>query len=303
MMGASDNQAWNAFWAAESRRGGGCLPDAWQGIDKVQGEAWAKFANGLPAAARILDLGTGDGRVLAVLRSRSPRFRLEGIDLAAKLPLPPEGTRIRGGVSMEDLPFEDSSFDAVTAQFAFEYGDIVAVAAEIGRVLKPDGRVGLISHRGDGPILAHNRARRDAIRWAIDEEALIDKAKNSLGLRALGQTGVAPALAQAPAEGARRFGPRSAAWEIAEAVRQTLLLGMRDDPRHVADTLDRIAFQARNEIGRIASLEAACRTADDENAMAKAFGAASLEAEGCFDLAEPGRSPFAHFRRLRKPSA
>lgn len=293
-------KAWSAFWAGERRKGGGCLPDAWQGIDRVQAETWRRFADGLPDKARILDLGTGDARVLATLKAVSPRFRLQGVDLAPELPDPPQGIRTRGGVAMEDLPFDDDSFDAVTAQFAFEYGDPARVAAEIARVLAPGGKVGLITHRGDGPILAHNIARRDAIRWAIDEQELVEKGKKSLALRALGQVGVPPALTAAPGEGARKFGPRSAAWEIAEAVRQTLAMGARDHPANVSATLDRIAAQARNEVGRIDSLEAACHAADDAALMERAFAEAGLVQRDVEELAEPGRPPFGHFRILTR---
>ena len=233
-----------------------------------------------------------------MLRSHSSRFTLQGVDLAPELPDPPPGTRTRGGVAMEDLPFADDSFDGVTAQFAFEYGDPGEVAAEIARVLSSEGKVGLITHRGDGPILAHNLARREAIRWAIEGQKLIEKAKRSLALRALGQVGVPPALAASPRAGAKRFGQHSAAWEIAEAVRQTLAMGARAHPADVAATLDRLAIQARNELGRIASLENACRTADDTATLEAAFAAAGLEQCEIRDLAEPGRPPFAHFRLL-----
>jgi SAM-dependent methyltransferase len=298
MSRAQEAKAWSAFWASERRKGGGCLPSAWQGIDRIQVQAWQRFAEDLRVTAKVLDLGTGDARVLATLKALSPRYKLQGVDLAPALPDPPQGIRTRGGVAMEDLPFSDESFDAVTAQFAYEYGDPARVAAEIARVLKPGGKVGLITHRGDGPILAHNLVRRDAIRWAIEEQELVEKGKKSLALRALGQIGVPPALAAAPNEGARRFGPQSAAWEIAEAVRQTLAMGARDHPANVSATLDRIAHQAHNELGRIDSLEMACRTADDAVALNAAFAAAGLDQREIVDLAEPGRPPFAHFRTL-----
>ncbi len=294
-----ETEAWNAFWVSESKRGGGCLPDAWQGIDRIQREVWRIFASGLPRKAKILDLGTGDGRVLAALQAAARGFHLEGVDLAQQLPEAPRGTRTRGGVAMENLPFPDASFDAVTAQFAFEYGDIGVVAREIARVLKAGGKAGLMTHRGDGPILAHNLARRDAIAWAIDDEALVEKAKKSLALRALGHLGAPPALTAAPAHGAQKFGEQSAAWEIAEAVRQTLVMGARDHPANVAATLDRIAGQARNELGRIASLEKACRKADSEDGLAEAFYNAGLTQTAINELAEPGEPAFAQFRVLK----
>ena len=60
---------------------------------------------------------------------------------------------------MEDLPFEDDSFDGAVSQFGFEYGDVVAGAAEMLRVVKKDGVIALMVHRGDGPIHGRDRDR------------------------------------------------------------------------------------------------------------------------------------------------
>ena len=234
-----------------------------------------------------------------MLRRVSPQLELIGVDLARTLPEPPEGTSTQGGVPMESLPFEDDSFTAVTAQFAVEYGDVTKIAPEIARVSQDGALVGLITHRGDGPILAHNVERRDAIRWAIDEEKLVEVARKSLALRYFGLHGAAPGIARAPAEGARRFGPRSAAWEIAEAIRQTVEMGARSDPAVVAATLGQIETQARNELGRIDSLERACGTFADEQAVEGLFAESGLELIETRDLSEAGAPPFAHFRLLR----
>lgn len=61
---------------------------------------------------------------------------------------------------MESLPFRDGEFAAVISQLGFEYGEVAKVAAEAARVLAPAGKVGLMVHRGDGPILEHSLARR-----------------------------------------------------------------------------------------------------------------------------------------------
>lgn len=298
MKPVDHHSAWKDFWANQRPEGGGCLPQAWQGIDAVQRTAWQEIARVLPRNARVLDLATGDGRVLAAMGAVRNDLKLQGIDLAPKLPAAPRGVAIKGGVAMEMLPFPDRAFDAVTSQFGYEYGDAGKIALEIARVLKPASRAALICHRGDGPILAHNLARRDAIRWAIEEMELVAKAKRSLSLRVLGATMIPPVFAQAPHDGARQFGQGSAAWEIAEAVRQTLVLGARDHPASVAQLLDKIAEQARNEMGRIASLQTACATADDTNTLGHAFAEAGLKVERKIALSEAGKAPFADLRIL-----
>lgn len=297
-------RAWGEFWrrdAKAGRRGAGCLPERWEGIGRAQRTVWTEFAAKLPRGARVIDLATGDGRVMAWLHRARRDLKLIGTDLAPDLPEPPRGAKVRPGVAMEALPFPQARFDAATSQFGFEYGDVAAVAAEIARVVRPGGLIGLLSHRGDGPILAHNLCRRDAIRWAIEEQDLVGIAKRSLGLRASG-IGVVPSLiTAAPAEGARLFGDESAAWEIAEAARQSLVLGMRDSAPAVAGLLDEIAARADNELMRIASLGEACAQADDTAGLARAFAAAGLEPLEAVSVAEGASTrAFADFRVLRR---
>lgn len=295
-------KAWGDFWARNQAGSdaGGCLPQRWSGIEERQKAAWAGFAKQLPKGARLLDLATGDGRVMRWLLAGRRDLKLTGCDLASQLPAPPKGTKVRAGVRMEDLPFGDGQFSAVVSQFGFEYGDTEQSAAEVARVTQRDGWVGLMTHRMDGPILAHNRERRAAIAWAIEEQRLIEKGKGSLQMRGLGGSVVPPLLAQAPAAGAAKFGAQSAAWEIAEAVCQTLVMGAGDHPGRVAATLEEIGKQAANEIGRIASLEAACASAAslDFEPTLKTHG---LELQSCEPVFEPDSDrAFADMRIYRR---
>ncbi|VVT13810.1 class I SAM-dependent methyltransferase [Erythrobacter sp. EC-HK427] len=306
----SSHTAWNAFWAQNAASpagsGGGCLPAASPGIDRVQAKAWASFAAKLPRAARVLDLATGDGRVMQRLLDARRDLKPVGIDLATTLPPAPRGTKLRGGVLMHDLPFPDGSFAAVTSQFGFEYGDMQAIAAEIARVLRPGGWLGLITHRIDGPILSHNLRRREQIDWAVAAQDLPGKAKNSLRLRAIGVGSLPEELATAPERGAREFGPQSAAWEIAEAIRQTLVHGKNEPPMQTAAVIDRIVAQAQNELGRIASLEAAAQAAGTGEPVAAVLTAAGLRpiaSEMLHDAGPTGAgAPFATFLTFQKPA-
>ncbi|MCP5384292.1 MAG: methyltransferase domain-containing protein [Sphingomonadaceae bacterium] len=295
------SRSWGDFWAANAASGGGgCLPSAWQAIDAAQRKVWKRAAQHLPRKARMLDLATGDGRVMAAILAERPDVKATGVDLAPVLPPPPTGTKVRAGVAMEDLPFHDNSYAAVTSQFGFEYGQADRVAAETARVLQPDGKVFLLTHRIDGPILAHNLARRRQIIWAIEEEDLIGVAKRSLALRSSNLTALPQKILQAPEQGARRFGPRSAAWEIAEAVRQTMDLGRTDKPSSVAHLLDTIREKARNELGRIASLDAACQTTANTRQFEDDLAKGGLEQVSIKPVSEDGSGvPFADFRILR----
>lgn len=100
---------------------------------------------GLPDQA-ILDLGTGTG-VLA------RQFALQGslvsgIDIAAGQIEQAQRLSIEQGVEIdfrvgpvEELPFPDASFDAVTANQCFHYFDHARLLPELRRVLRPGGLV------------------------------------------------------------------------------------------------------------------------------------------------------------------
>lgn len=301
-MSKGSERAWGDFWAQQKgQASGGCLPEGWRGIDAVQQNAWRDFARHLPRSCRLLDLATGDGRVMRWLMRWRPDLKPVGLDLAPTLPFPPKGAKVKCGVAMESLPFLDARFNAVVSQFGFEYGMVEDVAKEIARVLSCDGIVGLMTHRIDGPILAHNLKRSKQIEWALVEQDLVAIAKRSLALRASGIMAVPDRISRAVDEGARLFGPQSAAWEIAEAIRQTLVLGARDHPTNVAATLDTIVERAANEIGRIQSLAKACGTAADVVRLAQAFSAAGLMQTAITPLAEAEDAPaFADFRVLHR---
>ncbi|RIV89048.1 class I SAM-dependent methyltransferase [Aurantiacibacter zhengii] len=309
-MGNGDiNQAWDTFWERERRKGtkaartdaGRGMPESWNRIERQRERVWKDFARTLPKGARILDLGTGDGHVMAHLLRARRDLKLLGIDRAGALPDPPRGAKVRGGVMMEDLPLPDGRFAAVTSQFAFEYGDLPSAAVEVARVLKPGGMAALMTHRLDGPIVAHNRKRRAQIAWALEDQQLLKAARGSLGLRSAGIAALPRQVIEAPEKGAALHGPASAAWEIAEAIRQTLHHGRQDSPANVKAILTEIEAQAENELGRIASLEAAATAAGDGAPIITAMADAGLELVEDRQLLDGiSAAPFADFRTFRK---
>ena len=300
-MNAHD--AWNTFWERQTRQAGGDtgqMPSSWHAIDAVQGVVWKEFGRHLPPKARVLDLATGDGRVMTHLLEKRRDLKLLGIDRAATLPSPPRGCKIRAATNMESLPLPDSQFAAVTSQFGFEYGDMPKIASEVSRVLRPDGRFAVMTHRIDGPIVTHNRKRREQLNWALETENLLTLARNSLALRNAGFAAIPPAIVAAPEKGAKLFGQNSAAWEIAEAILQTLHLGRHDTPANVTTLLDEIGAKAANELGRIESLELAATAASDHDAMLGALTDNGLELETARELVcDISPVAFADFRILR----
>ncbi len=116
---------------AMRRRALALLAKAWRGRDH--------------RGASIMDLACGSGAFLVDLNAAFPRARLHGVDLS---PAYLAEARRRSGVrsliqaNAEHLPFADGSLDAVTCVYLFhELPPRVreTVAAEIARVLKPNG--------------------------------------------------------------------------------------------------------------------------------------------------------------------
>ena len=297
MSASPSKDPWGEFWQRNS--GGGTTGESgsqrWDAIERAQQTAWRGFIAGVSQNAAILDLATGDGRVLRWMKALRPDLHLTGIDLAPQLPPAPPGTETLGGISMDDLPFPDGRFHAVVSQFGFEYGDIKKTSAEIARVLAPGGTVALLMHRGDGTILEHNRARRTALLWALREKGVARKAKAALQAGPDGIDKAARLATKVAEQGAKRFGEQSPAWEAPEAIRRSCIMGRRAGIESITETIAMIEGHARNELGRIQSLTNACATADKREAIHTAFTAHGLVEQDTQAICEPSGRAFADF--------
>jgi ubiquinone/menaquinone biosynthesis C-methylase UbiE len=106
----------------------------------------------------VLDVGMGTGRLCEELDRRG--WRVTGVDLspamvaAARRRLPHLAERLVEG-PIERLPFDDGSFDAVTATGVLEYvtHDLGAAVAELARVLRLQGVAVLSFPRQQSPAL------------------------------------------------------------------------------------------------------------------------------------------------------
>ncbi|HEX4655760.1 MAG TPA: methyltransferase domain-containing protein [Mycobacteriales bacterium] len=127
---------------------------AWENRRTAFGVAAEDYARGRPSypvdaitwalplgARRVLDLGAGTGRLTETLLAL-------GMDVVAVEPLPDMRRHIPAPAealegTAEAIPLPDASVDAVVAGQAFHWFDIPRAMAEIHRVLRAGGTVGL----------------------------------------------------------------------------------------------------------------------------------------------------------------
>ncbi len=108
-------------------------------------EAVAWMLERVPAGSRVLDIGAGTGKLTRVVTSL-------GHQVAAADPDPLMLESLRESVAgvatavgtAEELPFDDGSFDAVVGGQMWHWVDPAPASREVGRVLAPEGWLGLI---------------------------------------------------------------------------------------------------------------------------------------------------------------
>jgi SAM-dependent methyltransferase len=105
-----------------------------------------------PDAERVVDLAAGTGLVTrAVLARPTPPAVVIAIEPDARmLGLVSGAVAVRG--TAEHLPLRDGSVDAVVASSAWHWFDAEAATAEIARVLRPGGTLGLLWSRADPTV-------------------------------------------------------------------------------------------------------------------------------------------------------
>jgi SAM-dependent methyltransferase len=123
--------------------------------------------------SRVVDLAAGTGKFTRELLGRGATvIAIEPIEpMRASLSETSPGSLQVGGEA-EELPLRSGSVDALTIAQAFHWIDTPATLAELGRVIKPDGGLGLIWN-----------ARLRSVGWLDDFWSIMDRAEKGASWR------------------------------------------------------------------------------------------------------------------------
>ena len=171
-------------------------------LDTIPAEALASFAGvgyhldlaALEPGETVLDLGSGSGTdVFCAAALVGPSGRVVGVDFTDEQLAKAARLRDRDGFSqvelveshIEDLPFEDASFDAVLSNGVINLSPVKGrVFAEAARVLRPGGRLA-ITDIVSGRALKE-RTRRNVDLWAACIAGAIPKDRYMEAIEAVG---------------------------------------------------------------------------------------------------------------------
>ncbi|MBX7197767.1 MAG: class I SAM-dependent methyltransferase [Rhodospirillaceae bacterium] len=173
---------WDAYW--DTARLQSFDLEGKPGAISALGQYWASVAQSLPQGASVLDLGCGHGAASLALLAAGSKATITAIDEANIDPvryLPEKAAQLsritfRPRVQMEELPFEDMSFDAVVSQFGIEFGPLPKTATEIARVLKPGGFMAALVLPYNSEAVQEARIALKQCRYLLTEAKLFETA-------------------------------------------------------------------------------------------------------------------------------
>ncbi|MCQ8877117.1 class I SAM-dependent methyltransferase [Pseudoalteromonas shioyasakiensis] len=146
---------WTNYWEQGFLTSfGGAFKGNYQGALK---SFWKDYAQEIQTKALILDVGTGNGALIALLQDRT-NLSFVGVDKAEvnkKITSQLNG-EFYSNIDAKDMPFKDGMFDIVIGQFSMEYTGLNTSVAEIFRVLKPGGSYLFVCHSPDSIIIEPN---------------------------------------------------------------------------------------------------------------------------------------------------
>ena len=179
-------EPWTQYWRESHAHA--CTSEFSADARNLIQAAWARAFAAVKNDARILDIATGNGALIAHIAPNLvpdiTHIEATGVDLArieqsAKKHLqidPRVAVQFIGGVDASTLPFEQMHFDLVVSQYGIEYGDLPLAFREACRVTK--GHLMFLVHARNGEIVRQNAAICAQIDLLVTELCIIDHLKN-----------------------------------------------------------------------------------------------------------------------------
>ncbi len=195
-----------------------CAPDASLDVDLTAGAYSTDELGAIPASAAdaslgcgnpiavadlregetVLDLGSGGGiDVLLSAKRVGPTGYVYGLDMTDEMLDLARSNAAEAGASnveflkgyIEDIPVSDESVDVIISNCVINLStDKPAVFAEMARVLKPGGRIGISDVVADDSLTAGERAERGS--WVGCIAGALSYTEYSTQLEAAGFTGI-----------------------------------------------------------------------------------------------------------------
>jgi ubiquinone/menaquinone biosynthesis C-methylase UbiE len=191
-MTATDDElrrrSWSRYWASGALTS---LPEDFRA--NYDGEIrafWHARSAEVPDGGQVLDVCTGNGAVALLvaegLAGQGRSVRITAVDLADIQParigqrFPAlaafiERIRFVGNRPFEDIALGDASQDLIVSQYGIEYCEPEAAARQCARLLRPGGRLALITHATDSAM--RSTMEQELAQYeAVAEAGLLDRA-------------------------------------------------------------------------------------------------------------------------------
>ncbi|WP_326828995.1 class I SAM-dependent methyltransferase [Streptosporangium sp. NBC_01810] len=129
-----------------------------RGFRSLYAKVTTDVVSATPAGGtRVLDVGTGPGRVPLAIARALPGLRVEGLDLSAEMIDRARRNAAEAGLTgrvdftvgdVADLPYPDGDFDLIVSSMSqHHWPDVATGLRELRRVLRPGGRIWIYDFR------------------------------------------------------------------------------------------------------------------------------------------------------------
>jgi ubiquinone/menaquinone biosynthesis C-methylase UbiE len=157
----NEQNYWSQYWAQGNITS---FTDIYaNGYEGIIAKIWQDKFNTISENQSVLDLCTGSASIIRLAKSKIPNFQMinfTGVDYAQELNVEDfsiyKNVELLSKINIEELPFENKSFDHVISNFGIEYSDIEKSIAEAIRVGKPTAKYHFICHHHESNILNDN---------------------------------------------------------------------------------------------------------------------------------------------------